>query len=182
MKILIAVLVFLFIISINISILCFEPIFSIINDNDDAINVLRYVNGQNFDLNFFTENEILHLNDVKIIINIFKYYAKIGFVLLLLSIFTEKTKFVVNSIKISSILILSFSFFMLLYSVFFFENFFTTFHKIFFPKGNWLFEYNSKLIQLFPLDFWYKIALIFILMNIFDGIILLYLHHSIAKN
>jgi uncharacterized membrane protein len=44
-------------------------------------------------------------------------------------------------------------------SVFYFNTIFTTFHFIFFPQGNWLFDGSSLLITLFPTQFFFDITL-----------------------
>lgn len=49
---------------------------------------------------------------------------------------------------------LIFTFFSLLLSLASFPVFFTYFHKVFFPHGNWMFTYDSLLIQSFPPVFW----------------------------
>lgn len=39
------------------------------------------------------------------------------------------------------------------------NQWFTTFHQVFFPPGTWTFSTNSTLIRLFPINFWFDSAL-----------------------
>lgn len=41
-----------------------------------------------------------------------------------------------------------------------FNSFFTAFHNVFFPQGNWTFSYDSLLITMYPIDFWIGMAAI----------------------
>ena len=41
-----------------------------------------------------------------------------------------------------------------------FNWFFTTFHEIFFPQGNWQFDEGDHMITLFPYGFWSDVTLL----------------------
>jgi uncharacterized membrane protein len=41
-----------------------------------------------------------------------------------------------------------------------FDWFFTTFHRLFFPNGNWQFPYGDHMITLFPDGFWVDVTLL----------------------
>ncbi|MCX8178558.1 MAG: DUF1461 domain-containing protein [Candidatus Aenigmarchaeota archaeon] len=180
MKFIVAFVMSLMVLSINLNIICYEPFFIMLNDSENALVVLRYVKGEYVDVSFLSENEIAHLNDVKIMLFFSNLFLKIAFMFLIfLAIF--KWHLTLDAAKIGSFMMIGFSFFTLIYSLFFFDNFFTNFHKIFFPNGNWSFDPSSTLIQLFPLDFWYKTSFIFISINIFDGFVLFFLYYFLKK-
>ncbi|MEM5877981.1 MAG: DUF1461 domain-containing protein [Candidatus Aenigmatarchaeota archaeon] len=181
MKFIFAFLMFLLVLSINLNIICYEPFFIMINDSENALFILRYVKGEHVDVSFLSENEIAHLNDVKSILFFSNLFLKIAFLFLIFLTIIEKWHLMLDAVKIGSFIMMGFSLFILIYSIFFFDDFFINFHKIFFPNGNWSFDPSSMLIQLFPLDFWYKTSLIFISMNIFDSFVLFFLYYFLKK-
>ena len=48
------------------------------------------------------------------------------------------------------------------YMVLSWNEFFTTFHSIFFEGGTWLFDYSDTLIRLFPVRFWMDVATVIV--------------------
>jgi integral membrane protein (TIGR01906 family) len=59
--------------------------------------------------------------------------------------------------------------------------FFTTFHLILFPQGNWAFPAESTLIQLFPEQFWQALAASYILIVGIICVAVYFLQHSRIK-
>jgi len=120
-------------------------------------NLLNFFNG-NEDLDYFNENERLHLIDVKNLINKFItafYIVLILDILLLIILFTRFRKFLKKNI--SKILLYSGSLTIFVMFIFLilslnFDFLFDNFHRLFFA-GNWLFPEESLLIQLFPFEF-----------------------------
>jgi len=41
-----------------------------------------------------------------------------------------------------------------------FDSFFTKFHEIFFPYGNWIFYYDNHMVIMFPIGFWVDVVLL----------------------
>jgi len=113
-------------------------------------------------LPFFTENEISHLNDVRILIRniLYMFYTSITLFIIFLFLLSDKNK--TKYLKRISIILISSSsviIILILFLYFFSSDFiplFERFHYIFFPQGNWAFPENSLLITLLPLNFFYE--------------------------
>ncbi len=50
--------------------------------------------------------------------------------------------------------------------------FFTTFHEVLFPAGNWSFPYSSSLIRLFPNKFWLDVGIVIVASTLLLGLLL----------
>jgi integral membrane protein (TIGR01906 family) len=132
--------------------------------------------------NFFNDREKQHLLDVKNLINsvfsLFNYLLLIFFILLIILVMITKNK--KNLIKYISAILTYGSILTLIKILFFFlltklnfTSFFTSFHKLFFPQGNWLFNPAiDKIILLYPENFFYDIAQKIILDTLFWAVIL----------
>jgi len=110
------------------------------------------------ELMILTQNERSHMEDVHSIFNKVKYLSAITLGVLLVLILRMRANGTLRTdirkvLKYSGIKIL-----IALATVFFvsinFEWFFTEFHHIFFPQGNWLFPSDSLLIIMFPQQFY----------------------------
>jgi len=51
------------------------------------------------------------------------------------------------------------------------NEFFTTFHGIFFEGGTWLFDYSDTLIRLFPVRFWMDVAAVIVGLLVVEAIV-----------
>ena len=104
--------------------------------------------------NIFTEQEKSHLTDVKKLLNS-AYYAFGILAAILIYCAQNNWKPVVKKGTILLIIILAILFFIP------FDAFFTRFHQILFPQGNWQFSPDSTLIQFYPETFFisYGIAI-----------------------
>ena len=163
---------FVFNMKIYLSLYAKNNVFALIDKNDalkltsGIINLLK--NGkdiEDFPLKsnfvFFTQNEIRHLFDVRVVIQKFLitfYISLILFFIFIVLIF-QKNLFIFLK-NIADILVFSTSIVILLIllAYFFNESFvsaFDGFHQIFFPQGNWAFPEDSLLITLLPLGFFY---------------------------
>jgi len=134
--------------------------YSVYQTMPDANNVLHnitmYFRGQEkLNVALFTENEKSHMKDVKILINqvlILYYVLIIGDGLLLLYLYRNKKRYIpIVSILSGTVIILFSGIIYLLQNSF--STLFITFHLLFFPQGNWMFPESSRLIQLFPEQF-----------------------------
>lgn len=133
---------------------------------------------------FFTKNEISHLHDVAVIYKsarvVLSILALLSWALLIWTLAKKMTFSVKTYSRARNILLgvtLSLS-----CALLFFVQFFTTFHHVLFPQGNWEFEASSTLIQLYPLTFW-KGMLVWVI----SGCLLfsLFFHvlaHSVIRN
>mgnify|MGYP002629205668 CR=1 FL=1 len=108
-------------------------------------------------LNYFSEEEKSHLNDVRVLFSKFFFvlWAGIGLLIISSGILIFRKKFKENVFKIlflgglcSFVLII-----LLFLASLNFEMTFGNFHKMFFPQGNYSFADTSLLITLFPANF-----------------------------
>ncbi|MBW2968967.1 DUF1461 domain-containing protein [Candidatus Woesearchaeota archaeon] len=107
-------------------------------------NIISYFQGSE-ELRGFTKPEADHLKDVRFLI--WTLLIVLVFLIILLFKIHDYEAIVLGGI-ISLILPL------ILYIIPF-EILFDVFHRIFFPQGNWMFDYNSILIQMYPFQFFY---------------------------
>ncbi len=63
----------------------------------------------------------------------------------------------------------------------FWNWFFTTFHEVLFPQGNWQFPYSSSLIRLFPNKFWFDVGVLIVGGTILGGILLIILGQLLLR-
>ena len=117
---------------------------------------------EKLDIGIFSENEKMHMNDVKILVNnaiIFNYSLILVFVVLLLIL----VRLSENTLKNLGFVFLFGGALTIILFLFFamapFTGLFTNFHLIFFQQGNWLFPADSPIITLFPFGFFYDISL-----------------------
>jgi len=138
-------------------------IYNKIPDADKrASDLINFFNDKStLDNQFYTQDEISHLKDVKKLINktIIFFYSSVFIEILLLTLLYHKSKVrfkkdIRRIFKTSSAVIIIVSLLIYLLS-FKFDFLFTRFHRIFFPQGNWQFSADSNLINLFPQSFFY---------------------------
>ena len=110
-------------------------------------------------LPYFTQNEISHLEDVRVLFNkiFLAYYICLGLTIVSIAILIEKNKKIfLKNISILLIIPSAILILLLLLLYLFGQNFlplFDKFHTIFFPQGNFAFPEDSTLITLLPLGF-----------------------------
>lgn len=103
----------------------------------------------------FTPTEVSHLNDVsrlyRPIARVLNFMSACAWIVLLALLLKKKS--IVSSLRLASI-VYAVLVLVLLGRVIFFSVFFTQFHTLLFPQGNWQFPVDSMLIQTFPELFW----------------------------
>ena len=138
----------------------------------DDLRELKFADGDQI----YTESELTHLEDVKIVLRgVLRVFAGAAAVLMLGGTVANtqdwKDDFL-NAIfrggKITTGLLII----ILLLTLISFQSLFTNFHMIFFEGDSWLFYYSDTLIRLFPIRFWQDIFLLFGLATLAGGIIL----------
>lgn len=63
----------------------------------------------------------------------------------------------------------------------FWNWFFTTFHEVLFPQGNWQFAYSSSLIRLFPDRFWFDVGVLIVGGTLLSGAVLAVIGHLLLR-
>jgi len=133
---------------------------------ENQANALAFSNGaiENLSLNY-TAAEISHLKDVQGVMSKerFVFFFSYLTVILIFGMNMKNKPFLKKLLKCGGITTLAIMGIILLFSLLSFNELFTLFHSLFFPQGNWIFPYDSLLIQTFPLDFFVKVSLIIFL-------------------
>lgn len=135
------------------------------SENKGALeNVAAYIDGHSgLDQSLFTEREILHMADVRLLLDILRYLL-----MLILTIFIVLTVFEAINVKYISIvwtaligagIAAALSILKLFVLAFAFGPMFMLFHKIFFLNNLWILDSSSRLIMLFPQEFFRAIVL-----------------------
>ncbi|MEM2916519.1 MAG: DUF1461 domain-containing protein [Candidatus Woesearchaeota archaeon] len=114
---------------------------------EPTMQVLNYFQGKAEIPDIFDNNEKSHLADVKHVISLFRWISLALLVIFLALMMKADTAQVFR--KGFFVLIL----FVLILAFIPFDAVFTIFHKIFFPRGNWMFPEGSMLILLYPAEF-----------------------------
>lgn len=150
-------------------------------------NVFAFLDGNGELPTDFTAEEISHLEDVALVMNIMDYvfYTLLLATISILFYFRKDMKYLITLAKysgITSVIVLCLK---LLFTFLFFNFTFSIFHQIFFPQGNWTFAAESMLIQTFPIEFFMNISMNIFLLSLFFGILFIvlgyYLPHALRN-
>jgi integral membrane protein (TIGR01906 family) len=139
-------------------------------------------------LEYFNNDEINHLKDVKILLDkiFILFYSSILLILILTLFLLEKHSWAFLR-NISSFFIIGSSLLIILLAILYilannFSSLFEKFHFIFFPQGNWAFPEGALIITIFPFGFFYDFfakiittSLIIALIILITGIIVMVL-------
>ena len=130
-----------------------------------ADETFKFLNFQEANLSAYNEREISHLEDVRD--RFLTIYLISGFLLLILLILVLTAKHIrdlfQNMLFYGGLGTLGFILLLAILSLIDFQNFWTQFHYVLFPQGNWAFPAGSTLIRLFPEQFFYNFAVASIL-------------------
>lgn len=144
-----------------------------------TINIMNFFkNKELLDDKFFNENEISHLNDVRIIFNkinfIYNFSLIVFFIILFYILKIKDYMKLFNSFIVAGLIGVSLIFLLVLfYSLFSFDFLFEYFHILFF-KDNYAFDPKvSNMKALFPNEFFFDIAESIILLTFIKFFILL---------
>ncbi|PIZ51655.1 hypothetical protein COY27_02980 [Candidatus Woesearchaeota archaeon CG_4_10_14_0_2_um_filter_33_13] len=153
---------------------------SLSNNQQETIDYLNY--NREISLNY-TSAEISHLQDVQVLMNNVDYtlYLSLLICTLILTLQRRKKEKFRRSLLYGGVITIVFTFLILVISLISFTSAFNFFHRIFFPQGNWLFSFNSLLIQTFSLKFFIDISIRIFLITIFGGIVFIILSRLIKR-
>jgi len=145
-------------------------------------------------INFFNENEISHLNDVRILLGrimIVFYISAALFIILLVLLFEKKYLFFLKNTALVLVTSSSILLFFLISLYILGNNFsglFESFHLVFFPQGNWEFPQGALIITIFPFGFFYDFffrllmsSFIISLILVVTGVVILTITNKIIK-
>ena len=127
-------------------------------DKERTHEILGYFRGNNnLDVNYYSNQALSHLIDVKRLINFAFVIDTILLILVFLHLayFVKKHKrrIIKRSAVLASIITVALILLVLIANLLNFDYFFVEFHKIFFRNNLWLFPSDDNLIKLFPPEF-----------------------------
>lgn len=101
--------------------------------------------------------EIKHMEDVKVVFTVFRVTAVVFAVFSVFVIIREKDKQALYSLLFKALLYpLGIMVILGAFMMIDFSATFTKFHELLFNNDDWLLPYNSLLIQMLPLEFWFN--------------------------
>ena len=107
------------------------------------------------------ERERAHMADVR---NVFAGFGALAILAVLIlvneTLLWRRTAWFRRSIRRGAVILAMLVVVLGLFAVFAFDTVFETFHELLFPPGSFDFDANSKLIQLFPDQFWFETSLL----------------------
>jgi len=167
MKYILGILLAVIILLFNFRLIVYDEDFyndDNINSSDYVNNLIGYFKGYNqLDSKYFNEKEIIHLKDVRNLINFFIYlfyFLILIFILLLFKFY----KNIFSVFIIAFLIILLISIFIYIFD---FSNLFYKFHLLAFKNDFWILNPKTdNLINFFPESFFYNV-LMKILINSF---------------
>jgi integral membrane protein (TIGR01906 family) len=134
-----------------------DPAFTyLLLDNQNAVQptrqLLQYFNGKAEIPDVFSADEQAHLADVKQLL-VYAYYMAVFLTAAAMFCMLDNWRKVIKwgGALLALLLLLAF--------LIPFDTFFTTFHKIFFPQGNWMFAADSTLIIFYPAEFFMQFGI-----------------------
>ncbi len=154
--------VFVFIIIILLPIFIFTSSFNFafFNEIKNYEELDNFFNGGE-DLDSFSEKEVIHLEEVRVLVSNSAGAMLVSLMLLICSLFIlsyGSKQDIGKAIIYGSFLTLVLSLILFIFTLVNFDVLFLNFHKIFFRGDNWLLDENSLLIQMFPFSFFLNIA------------------------
>ena len=127
-------------------------------------------------LGVYQDREIVHMVDVRMLVDQVKIVLPIVALLAIVSIIVlarnQATRaFAPRSLLNGSILTIGLFVALGLFAGIGFNTFFTLFHRIFFSGDSWLFLYTDSLIQYYPLPFWFATSISLIGLTVVEAIV-----------
>ena len=170
------ILIPIFIILLNLKLLIFN--YNLYKGEYPNVNenLLNYLNNKE-ELKFnYTERELIHMNDVKNLVNILNIIVYIlGELILIILIFNKDN--ISNILIISGAVIIGVILILFLFS---FSFLFEKFHEVLFANDYWLLNYDSLLIKTYPIEFFINFSRRLVLNTMITSLILITI--GILKN
>ena len=114
-------------------------------------------------LSSFDELESSHMEDVKFLLEVGKWFFVFSVLILFFYFYNVKDNLLLKRV---GALGLGFGFVTIIIAIFNFGFAFKIFHEVLFPQGNWMFPYNSLIIQIFPQEIFFKLGIVCIVLSL----------------
>jgi integral membrane protein (TIGR01906 family) len=152
----------------------------------EAIYLLEELRLPGGDQSLYNEREIGHMLDVKVVADAFKSLLWVlaiivigGLILLLLR--SDTRSLGAKAIKQGGLLTVIFVVAIMVFMGVAWGLAFTVFHNLFFSSGTWTFSYSDSLIRLFPEQFWFDFAMLWMGLILLESIILALIGYMLGK-
>ena len=129
------------------------------------------------DIYTLTPDALSHLDDCFAVVNVARafiiVFAVVGVVLsiLLLVKRTDGRRSLARALHWSAGLLALIFVALAVLAIIDFDGFFTVFHNVFFPQGNWMFSSTSLLITMYPEQFWMGMGIIWVVSSLLAGLL-----------
>jgi len=149
-------------------------------------NIKTYFFDENelLDVDIYSDKEILHMKDVKHIMNLIFNLGKILSIVFCVLIFLLHSYFEVHLNKVIFYSVILFSSILILLGVsflLFFQEIFIIFHKITFNNDLWILNPNTDyLLMMFPEDFFRDVAVLILLSSFLLNVIVYFLFRKLS--
>ncbi|MBH60543.1 MAG: TIGR01906 family membrane protein [Dehalococcoidia bacterium] len=149
-------------------------------------NIKTYFFDENelLDVDIYSDKEILHMKDVKHIMNLIFNLGKILSIVFCVFIFLLHSYFEVHLNKVIFYSVILFSSILILLGVsflLFFQEIFIIFHKIAFNNDLWILNPNTDyLLMMFPEDFFRDVAVLILLSSFLLNVIVYFLFRKLS--
>ena len=132
----------------------------------------------------YTEQEVIHLYEVKDLVTNLTSVLTMGILLLILcfiSLLLRNRKGIPTALYLGGLITIALCLIVIIFNLINFNLFFKLFHKLLFNTNNYILASETKLIQTFPTSFWVKTARNLFLFLIVEGIAVSQLGRIIKK-
>jgi len=152
----------------------------------EVIYMLRDLVFPGTDVPLYTEAEISHMIDVKVVadamkqvVNVTGAIVLIGLIVLLVPAYSRRYGWrTLMMAGLATVILLA----LIAVSILaFWDVFFVQFHELFFSPGTWTFAYTDSLIRLFPEQFWFDIGVMISVTTMALGILLAAVGYFMAR-
>lgn len=145
----------------------FDEAESVVNNN--FADVMDYLNYQTsgLDTNFFSAEDVIHLYDVRLVLDVMRVLSGLSFVVIFVYLFQREFRELRQSVYQAGIAILAMLLLIGLYGVSNFDEAFVQLHELVFWNDYWsLNPATSNLIRYFPQQLFFEVFVIYLVSTI----------------
>ena len=172
MKTKVLMIIFILLLPNFISLLAYKSVAFDREYSTEQQDVIDYLRSKGALKGEFTEREQSHLADVREVMKSVDVFFWVIFLFLILSgFYLYKKRQLGRALVWGGVLAIAAIVLLSMFAMLNFNVLFNQFHRLFFEPGSWVFSAESRIIQLFPLEFFVGIVKEIVLLALFLGII-----------
>ena len=131
-----------------------EKTYFLFSDSEEMREVVLFL-FEGEELTIFNSAELSHMEDVRRLLIVGKWFFVFSLIILFLYFYNFSDKKLLRSTGLSGVV---FGFVLTLLTLINFDFVFRVFHLVLFPQGNWMFPYDSLIIELFSQELFFVIG------------------------